>query len=182
MGDFSMALVPFALVVFNLTLLLLAAQRFSWAAGAFGFTVLSISAMGLAVAFTRLFSRLLPVEQDPAIVSRIVFGLLILGWGPFMAVHLGNIPQLDTVWIYASSDSIWNQVFGATELSVLTLLQYMVILFSALVAGIAFWRIRSRFAEQAEPHSFWIWKLLSVIGVLYVLAALILTLPRGVFF
>ena len=180
MGDFSMSLVPFALVVFNLTLLLLAAQRFSWAAGAFGFTVLSIIAMGLAVVLTRILSRLFPIEQDPAIVSRIVFGLLILGWGPFMAVHLANIPQLDSVWIYASSGSIWNRVFGATELSVLTLLQYLVILFSALVAGIAFWRIHSRCIEPEEPRSLWVWKLLSGIGVLYVLAALILTLPRGV--
>ncbi len=182
MEDFSTTLVPFALVVFNLTIMLLAAQRFSWVTGALGFTVLSIIATGLAAVMTCTLSRWFPVERDPAIVSRIMFGLLILGWGPFMAVHLANIPQLDSVWVYASSGSIWNRVCGATGLSVLTLLQHLVILFSALVAGIVFWRIRSRYADPQERRSLWSWNLLSGIGILYILTALALTLPRGALF
>jgi hypothetical protein len=110
----------------------------------------------------------------------VVFGLLLLAWGPFMAVHLANIPQLDKVWIYASDGSNWNRILGSAELSVLTLLQYLVILFSVFVAGIVFWRIRARFTAQKNNGSYWGWKLLTGIALLYIVATLILTLPRGV--
>ena len=179
MGEFSSVLVPFALVVVNITLILLAAQRFAWAASPTNFTILSVLALGLAWLCNRILLKWLPCERDPAIVTRVVFSLLILAWGPFMAFHLANIPELESVWIYASPDSLWSRLLGASELSFLSLLQYVAILFSALLATIVFWRIKARVDKQDTSKFSRGWILMALMGIVYLFFAFLLTLPRG---
>ena len=84
----------------------------------------------LKFALPRLLSR----DRDPALTTRIGFALLILGWGPMMAFHLENIPQLDTLRIHAAARSLPHPYFPTTELTLLVALQYSTILNAAVLA------------------------------------------------
>jgi transcriptional regulator with AAA-type ATPase domain len=180
LGDLGTSLVPFALVFFFLPLIMLAAQRFPESATTLGFTVMSFIAVAISVVFYFALPRMLPRNQDPALITRIVFTLLILAWGPFMAVHLANIPELDSIRIYATSESFWASLFSTSELTLLTLLQFMVVFFAALMAALTFGRIRAHFKLAAGPRAFWAWKILPIIVIVYLIVALLLILPRGI--
>ena len=179
MGEFSPTLVPFALVAFFLTLGMLAAQKYGWAGSMIGFSLLAAGVGGAAIIVGAVMGRLLPRHRDPAIFARVAFALLILAWGPYMAVHLANIPELDVVQISALEGSGWNRLLPSAGLGLLPTLQIAIILVVAFPAAIALWRIRRGSAESDKSASPWAWKVLTALCVVYVLAALVLTLPRG---
>lgn len=180
--DISVSMVPFALAVFFLAMVMLASHWLTWITTAAGFTVTALAAIGFAAALNFALPRLLAnsEEPDPGVITRVGFALLVLGWGPFMAFHLENIPGLGALMLQVAEDSFWPRSFGTTKISLLTLFQFAAIAVSAIFCGLTLSRIRARFTKQGTPPSTYGWRILLIICGLYFLAAVSLILPQGV--
>ena len=163
-------------------MVMLASHWLTWITTAGGFTVTALAAVGFAAALNHALPRLLVSgeEPDPGLITRVAFALLVLGWGPFMAFHLENIPGLGALMLQVTEDSFWPRSFGTTEISLLTVFEFTAITVSALFCTLTLSRIRARFARQGAPPSTYGWRILLVICGLYFLAAISLILPQGV--
>ncbi|MFH0794668.1 MAG: hypothetical protein V2A74_11615, partial [bacterium] len=181
-GDLSATLVPFALVAFVLSLILLASHRGIWTTDSFGgFTAVSTGAFAVALGLGAALPKILSREGDPTLASRVAFALLILAWGPFMAFHLENIPEISNVRISAREGSALAQLFPTAELTLLVVLQYATVFIAALFAAVAFWRIRVHAGKQQDTELVpWGWATLLVICLVYVITATLLVSPGKV--
>lgn len=180
-GDLGVTLAPFALVVFSLTIVMLASHgAVAGTSTALGFTVAALGAvavgLGLHIALPRLLSR----EGDRSLAARVAFALLVLAWGPFMAFHLGNIPGLDALQVRAMPGSFLAEHLPALRIPVLALLQGTAIGLAACLAGIALWRIRCRFSREGGRPVRLGWMALAACSAAYPAAALALVLSGGV--
>jgi polyferredoxin len=141
----SAGLAPFAVAVFLLTLVLLAAKNFPWLAEAPILTVAGLGAIGLGALLHRALPYLLFPSSDSAAESRcnpgvavqVAFALLVLGWGPLMAYQIANIPTIGTLRFAAAAGSFWANVFPSGGLSLDVLVQIFLIVSAAGLSVIA---------------------------------------------
>lgn len=180
LSELGKALVPFALVVFFLSIVLLSSQKLPWSATFGAFTLLTGLSLVLAYILGAGLGRLFANDQDPALPCRVAFSLLILAWGPFMAFHLYDIPQLDAILIRAADGSFWSSILNAAPISLLFILQFSVVMFAALCTAVCLWRIRVRQAKYGAKTGFWSWKFITAICAVYLLLAVALILPGGI--
>ena len=180
--EISLTLVPFALTGFFLAMVMLASHWLTWTTSVVGFTSAGLLAVGLAVLLNSTLPRLLSRDRDadPTVTTRVAFALLVLGWGPFMAFHLANVPGLGSMYVHFAAGSRWAQYFATTEVGLLTVLEFAAIAVSAVFAVISLSRIRARAIARGGKPSPWGWRALWVICGLYFLAAISLILPQGV--
>lgn len=180
LGDLSETLVPFSLVVFFLTPVMLAAGN-----GIGGidrtvpFTVASLAALALGLVLSPALPVILSRERDPTVASRVGLALLLLAWGPFFSFHMQNIPGIDALRL-GLEGSGWENILPFVEVSFLSVIQVIVILLSGLLAAVTLWRIwASMMKEDINPVS-WRWTFLVAFCALYlgVAVGLILTGPN----
>ena len=180
LGELGSALVPFALVFFFLAPFMLSSHKLPWIDSAAGFIAIAGAIMIMAFILHAAFNRLLADNRDSALTNRIAFGMIILAWGPFMAFHLYNVPELDKILLRTTDASVLNFIFNAVPISLLLILQFAAVLFAAICAAVCFWRIRVHQADYDGKIGFWPWKLIFAIYTVYLLAAIVLILPRGI--
>ena len=180
LGELSRALVPFALFSFFFALAMLSSHRLAWSATTSGFTALAGLAMVFAFIFFAVLDRLFDNEQDPALICRVAFALLVLAWGPFMAFHLDNIPELDAVLIRAADNSVLTSVLNTMPITLLLILQLAVIALAAVGAAICFWRTRVHLEKRGGKSIVWPWRFTTALCTVYLLVAIILILPGGI--
>ena len=181
LSELGKALVPFALVVFFFAIVMLSSYKLSWVAETGGFIALASLSMALAFVLKVGLVILFANTRDPALADRVAFGLLILAWGPFMAFHLNNIPELNAILIQATDESILSSVFNATPISMLFILQLAAIMFAVVCTSICFWRIRVHEKSYEDGKtSLWSWLFIVALCVVYLLVTLGLILPRGI--
>lgn len=177
--EYSTTLIPFSLVAFFLTIVMLASHREQLGLADSGsFTVAACLALGLAFALNIGLPRLLSRDRDPVVTSRVTFAMLLLAWGPLMAFHLENIPGLDSLrlgstWV-PPAGSFWAGRVPALEVSLLTVFQFAAVFFAALLAAITLWRIRVHAAKQGTEIVPWGWRIILVTCAAYLVAAVFL--------
>jgi len=164
-GGLSDSLAGFALVVFFASIVMLASHKSSWVAAPTWYTGVLLAAVCAGLGLHRLLRRLFGDESG--VVTSIAFALLMLGAGPLMAFHLQNIPFLETVRI-----SMPSQAFGAIEIGLLEVLQFLVILISAAFVAVGMWRIRVRILDRGTAP--WGWRLVDALAAVYLVGALAL--------
>jgi uncharacterized membrane protein len=176
----SAGLTPFAVTVFILTLVLLAAKNYPRLAEP---TVLAAAGLG-AIIIGALLHRILPhlllesslddVESQayPGVAVQVAFALLVLGWGPLMAYQIANIPTIEGLRFGASSGSFWAQVLPAGGLSLEVLVQSLSIVFAAGITVVALGGIVFLARRRGVGLSLAGWSALSLLCTLYVGAAL----------
>ncbi|MHC4396763.1 MAG: sigma 54-interacting transcriptional regulator [Planctomycetota bacterium] len=179
LGELGKALVPFALVVFFLAIVMLSSHNLSWVANTGGFTVVAVLSMVLAFILHAGLARLFDNDQDPALTNRVAFALLLLAWGPFMAFHLKNVPELDAILIRAADNSILSSIFNNTNISLLLILQLAAVIFAAACTAVCFWRIRVHHKSNNGKSAFWSWKFITALCALYLLVTIALILYGG---
>jgi hypothetical protein len=177
LGELGKVLVPFALFVFFLAMVMLSTHRFAWTFATPGFTFLALVSMALAFVFNLALTKVFTNEQDPALSYRLAFAMLIMAWGPFMAFHLANIPELDAILLHATEDSILSSIFNTIPISLMLVLQFAVIIFASACTAICFWRIRVSFTASNGKSKTWAWLFILALCALYMLIAIILILP-----
>jgi hypothetical protein len=182
LGELGKDLVPFALVAFFLAIVMLSSHRLPWNATVGGFTTLGGLSVVLAFVLYAGLSRLFANDKDPTLTHRVAFGLLILAWGPFMAFHLYDIPELDAILIQAANDSVLSSVLNTTPISLLFVLQFAAVMFAVACTVVCFWRIRARQADGESKTGFWPWRFIAALCIVYLLAAIALILPGGILF
>ncbi|MEE9357863.1 MAG: hypothetical protein V3U62_06065, partial [Sedimenticolaceae bacterium] len=136
--------------------------------------------MVLAFVLNAGLAKLFANDQDPALAYRIAFGLLILAWGPFMAFHLYNIPELDAILIQAADDSFLSSIFNIAPISLLFILQFVAVMFAAVCAAICFWRIKGHRANYIGKSGFWPWKFIAALCIVYLIVTITLILHEGI--
>ena len=156
-------LVPFALVVFFVSVVMLASHKFAWMDDPISYTGVFLGAVCVGLGLHGLLRRLFGRDSD--VVTSIAFALLVLGSGPFMAFHLENIPLLATVRITAPTEA-----FGSVQIGLLDVLQFAVIMTSACFAAVAMWRIRVRILKRGMAR--WGWSVVDALAAVYLLGAL----------
>lgn len=180
LAELGKELVPFVLTVFLLTLVMLSSQTLRWIGTSGGFTLLVLAAVALAFALKLGLGRLFANDKDPALLCRIAFGMLVLAWGPFMAFHLGNIPELDAVLVQAADGSVLAPILNASPINILTILQFSAVAFAASCAAICFWRVRVRQRSLDGRVRLWPWGFVAVVCVAYLSVAITLVICRGI--
>ena len=175
-------LVFFALAVFFLAPVMLGSHSVGWLQQVGPYTVAILAAAGLGAVSQIALKRFLACEDalGLAIVPPVAFAMLVLASGPLMAFHLANIPGLAMVQIHAAAGSVDLGRSPIGQLSLLTILQVVAVLISAILGAIVFWRIRVRFSGLHAGLARWRWRLLIGLCDVYLLAALGLILLRGV--
>jgi len=93
--------------------------------------------------------------------SRIAAALAVLGWGPLMAIQLGNIPLLAKLRLYAEPGSPWPGAL-LQDVTLLEIARVAVISLAGAAAAIIAWRSRRHDAEQSRPVSPWVWTVFAV--------------------
>jgi len=183
-SDLGGGLVPFAGFLFFFSPFMLASQGASWASTTGGFTFTALLALLFTVAFQAALPRLLsPSDQGGyALAPRTVFALLVLSWGPAMAYQINHIGGLESLRIHAEPGTVMARLLGGGEISVQVVLQLAVIALAALLAALCVWGVRMRAHKEGIETSPRGWALLFAICAVYTLSAVILVLPRGVFF
>jgi hypothetical protein len=180
LDELSKTLVPFALFFFFLALVMLSTHKLLWVADTVGFTILAGGTMVLAFIFHYILAKLFDNARDHVLANRIAFSLIILAWGPFMAFHLNNVPELDAILIRASDNSILSSIFNAADISLLLILQVAVVIFASAYAAICFWRIRIHQRNNNGKSGFWAWKFVTALCVLYLFVTITLILYGGI--
>lgn len=177
-GGFTRVLSPFALAVFFLSIVMLVSNVSDWMKGPVELTAVALAAVVFGIFLNNVLPRLLSgkAEPDHTLASRAAFALLILAWGPLMAYQISNIPGLTTVRFYAVKGSFLGNLFPGGEVTLLVLLQLGIILLAALLAVIAFWRIRVHAKKEEISLKAKGWNFLLFLGILYVSFALFITL------
>jgi hypothetical protein len=181
-GELGRDLAPFALVVFFLSIVMLSSHKLAWNATAGGFTVLAGLSVVLAFVLGAGLARLFANDHDPALTCRVAFGLLLLAWGPFMAFHLYDIPELDAILIQAADGSVLSSILNTTPISLLFILQLAVVALAAACTAICFWRIRVRQAGYDGKTGSWPWRFIVALCAVYLLVTIALILPGGILF
>ncbi|MHC4508391.1 MAG: sigma 54-interacting transcriptional regulator [Planctomycetota bacterium] len=181
LGELGKDLAPFALVVFFLSIVMLSSHKPAWNATVGGFTVLAGLSVVLAFILGAGLARLFANGHDPALTYRVAFGLLILAWGPFMAFHLHDIPELDAILIQAADGSVLSSILNTTPISLLFILQFAVVALAAVCTAICFWRIRVRQADYDGKTNSWPWRFIAALCIVYLSATIALILPGGMF-
>ncbi len=179
--DLSPALVTFAVVVFFQGLVTLAAPRLGWTQSLAGYTALSLMAFTAAVWLGAVLPGFLTRESNMTVASRIAFGMLMLGWGPFTAFHIEHIPGLDLLRLYFVEHVNVLDPTVQFDISLLTILQTCIISIVALFAAITMWRIWKRCQAQGTKLLVQGWVILGFICIMYLVTAIVLvTLPGKV--
>lgn len=179
-NDLGGTLVPFALVVFMLTVVMLASRVPHWHVTAVPFTGMVLAAVVAGAAFHFVLPWLLSKERPPDIeaASRVAFGMLVLSWGPLLAFHLENIPGISSLVLRARPGSIWRYVH-MEEVSLLTLLQLSSIALAAVLAGFTLLKVYKRMKTGDGELTILGWYLLVVICATYTAAAVAIALAQG---
>ncbi|MHC4111196.1 MAG: cyclic nucleotide-binding domain-containing protein [Planctomycetota bacterium] len=180
LGELGKALSPVALVVFFLAIVMLSSHKLSWVANNVRFTFLAGATMVLAFILHSGLAKLFDNDQDHALTNRVAFALLILAWGPFMAFHLNNVPELDAIFLQASDSSIMSSFFNAADISLLLILQFAAVIFASVCTAVCFWRIRIHQVRNNGKSSFWSWKFVTVLCAIYLLVTIALVLYGGI--
>ncbi len=177
LDDLSKTLVPFALIVFFLSIILLLATRINNIAVPTTFSALTALSLILTYLFNGAFNRCISTDHDPALIARISFALLILAWGPFMAFHLTSIPQLETIHFLTNNDSTLGNFLQNHTLNLLFLSQFLAITFAALISAISLRRIRSNRQNLKDSYNPWLWRSILTVSIIYFVVAIYLILP-----
>jgi polyferredoxin len=182
-ADLGGDLLPFAIFLFLFAPIMLASQSPAWTASPGGFTVNALLAVALTVIFLRVLPRLVSFggKAGQDLRPRVAFALLVLAWGPAMAYQLHHIRSLASLHIHADAGSFMARFFPPGEVSMQLVLQLGVIGLATLCAAVCLWGIRWRAKRDDVPVSAAGWKVLAGLCAAYVVAAVMLVLPRGVF-
>lgn len=169
-GNFSTDTNPFTYSIFLFSLVMLSAKN------SFEIALAALTAWAGGIGIAALLKSLLKneSEQDPALVTRIGFALMVLCWGPLLAYELQNIPYLEALQIHVRPSTPLESWFNHNELSVLRIIQIIFVLISAALATLTFFRIRARVRRLGTQISKSAWWLISVVTSAY--AAVILWL------
>jgi polyferredoxin len=177
MEDLDVTLIPFCLVAFFLSIIMLASRKEGVGlSGAWEFTVAGCAAVAAAFVLSAAFPRLLSRQRDLTVASRIAFALLILAWGPFMAFHLANVPGLDALGIHFAAGSPWAERIPSLEVPLLEVLQIASISVAAILAGVAFWRIPVHAGGQGAQLILGGWRVVLALGAVYLAVAFYLVI------
>ncbi len=172
-GDLNPTLTPLALVVFFLAIVLLGARNTTWLTNPYIFTTVAVLAVAIAFALYTSLPSLLSRERNPdhALVSRVALVLFILGWGPFMAFYLHEVPGLAALQIRFVEESFWIVYLPIKEIAVLSIMQIIVVLMAAVFAMISFRKIWLQFKWQKMKVNPWGWRILQGLCTFYLLIA-----------
>jgi hypothetical protein len=155
----------FALVVFLVSIVMLASHKSALDAAPVWYTVVLLAAVCAGMGLHRLLRRLF--GEETGVVKAIAFALLVLGSGPLMAFHLQNIPFFEKVQV-----SMPSEVFGEVQIGLLEVFQFLTIMISAVFAAVAMWRIRVRILERGM--ALWGWRIVDALAAVYLTGALAL--------
>ena len=179
-GDLSVTLVPFALMAFFLSLVMLASHRMDLGTkGIIEYSGLTLLAVFLAVAANAGLPRLLTRDGDQAIASRSAFALLLMAWGGFMAFHLENIPGMDAVRLRVTEWTLGSFHFPEWDMSIRVVLQFVSLFLAAALAALTFWRLRAHSTRQGSELSPWGYRFLLTFCAIYLITSLVLVWPGG---
>ncbi len=174
-GYAAATLVPFAVAVFLLALVLLASHGPGWMAERTGVTVLGLLAVAAGVALALRLPRLVAHDLEPGspLVASVAFALLVLGWGPLMAYHAGNIPLLAKLFVGTRPELAGASVAGV-GVGLLPLAQLSLIALATALALFSLWRIRVHAHKTGVALNRTGWVALGALCAGYVVAAVVL--------
>ncbi len=131
----------------------------------------------LAFILNTVLDKLFADNHDPALMCRVVFALVILAWGPFMAFLLYNIPELDAILIRAGNESILSPILNTKPITFLFILQIAAVIFAAACTAVSFWRIRANQKKNEAEINRLQWKCIAGLCAVYLLVTITLILP-----
>ena len=136
--------VAFAYVLLLATPLFLVARNGGRLAEPLVLTAATLVVLGIGFVAAGILPRLLDRKEDADrnVRLRVAAVLAVLAWGPLMADQFANIPILSTFELNASGTN--------SSLTLLTIAQIGVILFAAVMAMVAVWRVIVR--SRREGH------------------------------
>ena len=173
-ADLGGALALFALVVFFISPLMLAAQTVGWIGDPRAFTLATAVAVGLAFAFHAYLPQKLfrQSDPDPTAASRVAFALLLLAWGPATSFHLANSPLVTSLVLRSMDGSFWSRLLPGGETSLLQVLQLGVVTFAAALTlaallAIKRWSTGGGFVPPRPPGRYCFPSALSTLQALF---------------
>ena len=181
LGSLSGTLVPFALVMVFLAMVMLASHK-AEALGRTGwYTAAVVAAVAAGLAGRAVLFRFLGRggRADPAAVAAVAFALLVLAAGPLMAFHIENVPALGAMRVTVPSAAVGPWPGEPVHVPVLAIVQVSAVVLAAVLAAVALWRVRVRFAERGIASGRPCRIALRAVCLVYVLAALGLVMLRG---
>ena len=153
--------VPFALTVFLIAPLFLAAQQGGLLAVPGWLAAAGLIALALAALVTWRLPSFLGAQRGGGspLVPRVALGLAVLGWGPLLAYEFGHIDLLARLHLVTDPGlpSVAGDVRGLT---LQTLFRFAAVLATGI--GAAFVLRRARLAEESVPRWRWRWLLIGV--------------------
>jgi len=177
-GDLSSTLTPLALVGFFLVLVLLAVRTTDFLDSPYSFTAAAVIAAAFGISLYRILPYLVSDRQfpDPTTATRVALALFVLGWGPFMAYHLQEVPVLDSFQIRIVEGSSFANILSIKEISIQLILQLAVLFGVLIFTLISLRRIRSRSGQRAVNVDQWGWRIILVLCSVYLVTAVVLLL------
>jgi len=175
-SDLNPALLPFALVVFFVSMVTLCAHTTAWMSAPAGFSLMIVLGVAAAAGVMLLLPRFRSgvANADAALEGRVGFALVLLAWGPLMAFHLQNIPGLSALRIHLNPGAL-RPGLRAEDFGALAVVQILAVALATLLSGIALWRIR---VAHRPPQVSWGWRALLASCLLYATIALTLIFYR----
>jgi hypothetical protein len=171
LGGLSAALAPFALSVFFLAPIVLAAQRVSWLGGVVVLTAAMAMALAAGAGAARVLPRALSADGDESVASRAAFALLVLAWGPLMAYQIGNVGALADIVLRAAPGTPIEGVIPNAGLTLQLVLQFAVVALALVLTLITLSRTRAWHDAHEAPLSPARWRGLRLASIAYAAAA-----------
>lgn len=175
----SVAFAPFAVAVFLLAIVFLAAQTQAWPTSPLALTFVGLGAIALGAVFSRLLPSLLirgsrdsDEPKDSRVGVQVSFALMLLGWGPLMAYQLGNIPLLADLKLEPTPMSSWARLSLPASWTLMATVQVAVVLVAAGITLIALARIQRLAKGRGTQISSFGWAALTAICTAYLVIAL----------
>jgi PAS domain S-box-containing protein len=167
--DISDTVGLFALVFFFLAPGLLASERFEYLSGAFGFSIMVFFSLLLALASRYSLPPLLFYNDKLKLprAIRLFLVMFILGWGPFAAYEISQVPGLDSLSIVAGQSDELAVALPAHGISLLVLAQLGAIWLGALLGAVTLVGMNWGRNRETSHISRRVWFLLVVICLCY---------------
>jgi len=180
LGSSSGTLAPFAVSLWILSLVFLAAQTGVCRAGTLRLTMACLAAFVAGIALSRSLPALLSRGKGPEpppdarAANQVAFALAVLGWGPLMAYQIGNIPALSTLTLEPATGSIWSAIPSQEPWTLLAVLQVLFIVAAGVLAAITIARAYSMAERRGALPSPAGWFAVCFAGAASVVAAVAL--------
>jgi polyferredoxin len=184
LGAAGAALAPFAVAVFLLAPVFLAARNDPGLDRPLPLLAAGAGAIGAAALLWWALPRLLGAARgrrpeaaaDAAVPARVAFGLLVLGWGPLMAYQVANVSGLEHLTLSGAPGSVWARVLPESGVSGTLIAQLAMVSCAVAAAAVILIGVLAASRRQARGVPAVGWCAVAAIVVVYTAATLFVLL------